>query len=84
MLILSLTFRNISESKQIRLMTQSLYKSVHDLIIFMVLVIIVLFGFVMFLTVSFGYAIYDLQNFPYASMTMFKLFVGRGVGDFYR
>jgi len=56
-LILSLTFRNISESKHIRLMAQSLQKSVKDLLIFMILVIFVLFGFVMFLTNSFGYAI---------------------------
>jgi hypothetical protein len=65
-------------------MAQSLQKSVKDLLIFMILVIFVLFGFVMFLANSFGYAISDVQNIPYASMTMFKLFVGRGVGKFQR
>lgn len=50
----------------------------------MVLVVITLFGFALFLTNSFGYADSDTQTLKYASMTMFKLFIGRGVGDFYR
>lgn len=84
MLILSLTFRNIIESKHIRLLVYSIQKSVQDLLKFMILVIFVCFSFVIFLINSFGYSIKDVQNISYASMTMFKVFVGRGLGEFHR
>jgi len=82
--MLSLTWRNISESKQIRLMVTSLQRSLEDLLLFMVIVFLSLYGLIQFASNSFGYASTQTADFRSSAVSLFKLFVGHGLGDFYR
>jgi len=83
-LILSLTWKNISESKQIRLMVTSMSKSIIDLFAFIVLMCVVLVGFAVYITNCFGFGFGETKDISYSSMTLFKMFIGKNIGSFYR
>ena len=83
-LILSLTWKNISESKQIRLMVTSMSKSIFDLLAFLILLFIVFSSFVLYIANCFGFGFEDTKDLSYAAMTLFKMFIGKNIGKFFR
>lgn len=83
-LMLSLTWGNISESKQIRTMLVFLQNSLGAMLLFMLVVFLDLFGLIMFASFSFGFADDLTADFNEAAVSLFKLFMGHGIAEFYR
>jgi hypothetical protein len=65
-------------------MVTSLQRSLEDLLLFMIIVFLSLYGLIQFASNSFGYASTQTADFRSSAVSLFKLFVGNGLGDFYR
>jgi L-lactate permease len=75
-LILSLVWSNISQSKHVRVMVESLQKSIEDLLIFMIIVCITMIALITFNRNSFSHASSHLEDLAQTGTTLLKLFIG--------
>ena len=84
LLILSLTFKNAAQSKQMRFFLNAMYGTLFASLYFAVILVLSFIGFFFYALHSFGYSSVDFKNLSYTSMTVFKMFVGRQLGEYYR
>ena len=67
-----------------RFFLNAMYGTLFASLYFAVILILSFIGFFFYALHSFGYSSVDFKDLSYTSMTVFKMFVGRQLGEYYR